>query len=112
MNKELIAELRRFASGESYGEEPLANLYSEAIDFRAASELFAPNRKLKKRDLNALRVVTKRQGVCLPMKSLRGSGASGRTDSIVGTRRSGDSSRGRFESAGSKASVLLGLVAN
>lgn len=65
-DKELIAELRRFASGESYDEEPLADLDSEAIDFRAASELFAPKRKLKRGDLDTLRVVTKHQGRKVP----------------------------------------------
>jgi predicted HTH transcriptional regulator len=65
-DKELIAELRRFASGESYDEEPLADLDSEAIDFRAASELFAPKRKLKRGDLDTLRVMTKHQGRKVP----------------------------------------------
>jgi predicted HTH transcriptional regulator len=40
-DKELFAELKRFGSGDSYDEEPLPNLDSEAIDFRAASESFA-----------------------------------------------------------------------
>jgi predicted HTH transcriptional regulator len=61
-DKELIAELRRFASGDSYDEEPLPDLDSEAIDFRAASELFASKRKLKKADLDTLHIVTKHQG--------------------------------------------------
>ncbi|MBS0420118.1 MAG: putative DNA binding domain-containing protein [Proteobacteria bacterium] len=65
-DKELIAELRRFASGESYDEEPLVDLDSEAIDFRAASELFAPKRKLKRGDLDTLRVMTKHQGRKVP----------------------------------------------
>jgi predicted HTH transcriptional regulator len=65
-DSELIAELRRFASGESYDEEPLPDLDSEAIDFRAASELFASKRKLKKTDLDTLRIVTKHQGRKVP----------------------------------------------
>jgi predicted HTH transcriptional regulator len=65
-DKELIAELRRFASGDSYDEEPLPDLDSEAIDFRAASELFASKRKLKKADLDTLRIVTKHQGRKVP----------------------------------------------
>ena len=65
-DRELIAELRRFASGESYDEEPLPDLDSEAIDFRAASELFASKRKLKKTDLDTLRIVTKHQGRRVP----------------------------------------------
>jgi predicted HTH transcriptional regulator len=65
-DKELIAELRRFASGDSYDEEPLPDLDSEAIDFRAASELFASKRKLKKADLDTLRIVAKHQGRKVP----------------------------------------------
>ena len=55
-DKELIAELKRFAQGASYDEEPLPDLDSEAIDFRAASECFAPKRKLKGTDLDTLRI--------------------------------------------------------
>jgi predicted HTH transcriptional regulator len=35
---ELIGELRRFARGEGFDEQPMSGLDSEAIDFRAASE--------------------------------------------------------------------------
>jgi ATP-dependent DNA helicase RecG len=52
--------------GESYDEEPLPDLDSEAIDFRAASELFASKRKLKKTDLDTLHIVTKHQGRKVP----------------------------------------------
>jgi hypothetical protein len=31
--------LRRFARGEAYDEQPMPELNSEALDFRAASEL-------------------------------------------------------------------------
>jgi ATP-dependent DNA helicase RecG len=65
-DRELIAELKRFASGESYDEEPLPDLDSEAIDFRAASESFAPKRKLRKGDLVTLRILTKHQGHAVP----------------------------------------------
>ncbi len=65
-DRELIAELRRFASGESYDEEPMPDLDSEAIDFRAASELFASRRKLKRSDLDTLRVMTRHQGRKVP----------------------------------------------
>lgn len=65
-DRELIAELKRFASGESYDEEPIPDLDSEAIDFRAASESFAPKRKLKKSDLETLRILTKHQGRKVP----------------------------------------------
>jgi hypothetical protein len=36
----------------------MPELDSEAIDFRAAFELFAPVRKLKRADLETLRLVT------------------------------------------------------
>jgi ATP-dependent DNA helicase RecG len=65
-DRELIGELRRFASGESYDEEPLPDLDSEAIDFKVASELFAPKRKLKRPDLDTLRILTKYQGRKVP----------------------------------------------
>ncbi len=40
-DRELIDELRRFARGEAYDEQPMPSLDSEALDFRAASESFA-----------------------------------------------------------------------
>ena len=58
----LIAEMRRYAVGGSYDEQPVPQLYSEAIDFRAASEYFAPVRKLRRRDLATLRLTAKHQG--------------------------------------------------
>jgi hypothetical protein len=45
-NAELIEELRRFARGEGFDEQPMPGLDSEALDFRASSESFAPQRKL------------------------------------------------------------------
>jgi len=36
---ELIAEMRRYTLGESFDEQPLPDLDSEAVDFRVASEL-------------------------------------------------------------------------
>ncbi|OGA77356.1 MAG: transcriptional regulator [Betaproteobacteria bacterium RIFCSPLOWO2_12_FULL_65_14] len=63
---ELIEELRRFARGEGFDEQPVPGLDSEAIDFRAASESFASVRKLARRDLQILRLVTKHQGREVP----------------------------------------------
>jgi len=37
---ELIEELRRFARGEGFDEQPMPGLDSEALDFRAASESY------------------------------------------------------------------------
>ena len=63
---ELIEELRRFARGEGFDEQPLPGHDSEALDFRAASESFAPFRKLARRDLETLRLVTDHQGRKVP----------------------------------------------
>ncbi len=63
---ELVQELRRTARGESFDEQPMPDLDSEAIDFRAASESFAPVRKLAKRDLESLRLIDRHQGRLVP----------------------------------------------
>ncbi len=62
VDRELIDELRRFARGETFDEQPMPECNSEAIDFRAASESFATVRKLKRADLDTLRLTTKHQG--------------------------------------------------
>lgn len=61
-----IRGLRRQAAGESYDEEALPDLDSEAIDFRAASELFADVRRLRRRDLESLRLLTRWQDRLVP----------------------------------------------
>ncbi len=63
---EMIAELRRFARGESFDEQPMPELDSEALDFRVASELFAPVRRLKPHDLEGLKLITRHQGRKVP----------------------------------------------
>jgi len=63
---ELIDELRRFARGEGFDEQPMPGIDSEALDFRAASECFVPFRKLRRRDLETLRLVTEHQGREVP----------------------------------------------
>lgn len=63
---EMIEELRRFTRGESFDEQPMPELDSEALDFRVASELFAPVRKLKRSDLETLRLIVKHQGRTVP----------------------------------------------
>jgi ATP-dependent DNA helicase RecG len=65
-DRELIEELRRFARGEAYDEQAMPELDSEALDFRAASESFAPVRKLARGDLETLRLVTTHQGRKVP----------------------------------------------
>lgn len=54
-----VAELQRIVRGRSYDEEPLPELNSEALDFRVASECFAPVRRLTRKDLCALQLLTK-----------------------------------------------------
>lgn len=63
---DLIEEMRRSVRGESYDEQPMTDLDSEAIDFRAASESFADRRALQRRDLETLRLVTDHQGRKVP----------------------------------------------
>ena len=65
-DREMIEELRRFARGEAFDEQAIPDLDSEAIDFRAASESFAPLRKLKRSDLETLRLLTVHQGKKVP----------------------------------------------
>jgi ATP-dependent DNA helicase RecG len=63
---EMIEELRRFARGESFDEQPMPDLDSEVLDFRAASESFAPLRRLTRSDMETLKLVTKHQGRKVP----------------------------------------------
>lgn len=63
---ELIGELRRYSRAESLDEQPMPDLDSEAIDFRAASECFAAIRMLTTSDLETLRLVTRYQGRLVP----------------------------------------------
>ena len=65
-DRELVEELRRFVRGEAYDEQPMPELDSEALDFRAASESFAPIRKLRRADLESLRLVAAHQGRSVP----------------------------------------------
>lgn len=59
---ELIAELQRASLGKTFDEQAMPDLDSEALDFRAASECFANVRKLKKTDLETLRLLVPHQG--------------------------------------------------
>jgi predicted HTH transcriptional regulator len=65
-DQELIEAMRRFTEAESYDEQPMPDLNSEEVDFRAASELFARVRTLKRGDLGILRLITTHQGRKVP----------------------------------------------
>lgn len=65
-DRALIQEMRRFARSESFDEEPIPELDSEAIDFRAASESFSPVHRLKRQDLRTLRITAMHQGREVP----------------------------------------------
>jgi len=54
-----IQEMRRYADVDSFDEQPIPELNSEALDFRVASELFASVRQLNSSSFRALRVTTK-----------------------------------------------------
>ena len=61
-----IEEMRRFAQAGSFDEQPIPEMNSEVLDFRAASELFAPMRKLTPSAFRSLRITTKYQGRDVP----------------------------------------------
>ena len=65
-DRELLDELRRFARGETFDEQAMPDCDSEAIDFRVVSESFASVRKLKRADLDTLRLTIKHQGRKVP----------------------------------------------
>ncbi len=66
IDRELIGELRRSGRGESFDEQPMPELDSEALDLRAASESLAGHRKLVRRDLATLRLMPGHQGRKMP----------------------------------------------
>ena len=55
-----------FSRGQSFDEQPMADVDSEAIDFRAASESFSGFRKLTERDLDVLGLCTIHRGRRVP----------------------------------------------
>ena len=63
---ELVAEMQRFGRGESFDERPMPALDAEALDMQAAIELFAPTRKLTRRNLETLRLLVPYQGRLTP----------------------------------------------
>lgn len=65
-DQKLIEELQRFSRSEAYDEQAMPELDSEALDFQAALESFASVRKLKRADLETLRLLTRHQGRKVP----------------------------------------------
>ena len=65
-DRELIAELKRGAEGKSFDEQALPDWTVDDLDFDAATACFQRHRKLVKRDLESLRLVTRHQGHLVP----------------------------------------------
>lgn len=61
-----IDEFKRQVRNESFDEQPMVELNSEAIDFRAASECFKSIKQLKTNDLKTLKLLTLFQGQLVP----------------------------------------------
>ena len=58
-----IDELKRLNWMNSFDEQAVPDLKSEAINFRAASESFAPYRQMTAQGWTTLRIVTEQQGL-------------------------------------------------
>jgi len=65
-DRELIAELKRGAEGKSFDEQVLPDRTLDYLDFEAAVVCFERQRKLVKKYLESLRLVTKHQGHLVP----------------------------------------------
>lgn len=61
-----VEEMRRYGGVEAFDEQPMPDLNSEAIDFRVASELFEPVRKLQRAALRTLKVTVRHQNREVP----------------------------------------------
>lgn len=55
-DKNMILELQRVKTDDPFDKQPFTVLNSEALDFRAASELFSPNKAISKKDLESLNI--------------------------------------------------------
>ena len=65
-DNEIIKELQRLVRNESFDEQPMSELSSEAIDFKAASEQLNHVRKRSEHDLETLQIITHDQGKKVP----------------------------------------------
>lgn len=63
---DLIQELRRSAVGAAFDEQALPEMELDDLDFKGAVACFSRHRKLAKKDLETLRLVTKHQGRLVP----------------------------------------------
>ena len=63
---DLIQELRRSATGAAFDEQSLPEMEIDGIDFQGAVTCFSRHRKLLKKDMETLRLVTKHQGRLVP----------------------------------------------
>ena len=63
---DLIQELRRSALGAVFDEQPLGELKPDSLDFQGVAACFSRHRKLVKKDLETLRLVTAYQGRLVP----------------------------------------------
>ena len=61
-----IEQLKHMNWRQTFDEQPIPDLNSEALDFRAASELFAPYRKLSAQSFSTLRLTARHQGRRVP----------------------------------------------
>ena len=65
-DKITLVELQRVKFEDSFDKQAMLDLNSKAIDFRVASELFAPVKKLSKTDLDSMDLVTTYQQKKVP----------------------------------------------
>jgi len=65
-DKITLVELQRVKFEDSFDKQAMLDLSSEAIDFRVASELFAPVKKLSKTDLDSMDLATTYQQKKVP----------------------------------------------
>ena len=64
---QLIAEMRRFAIGESFDEWPMSEANSEELDFRGSFRVVLRLvRRLTRKNLETLRLLTRHQGRLVP----------------------------------------------
>ena len=66
VDRVMLTELQRIKFEDSFDKQAISELSSEAIDFRVASELFEPVRKLSESDLLSMDLVTTHQRKKVP----------------------------------------------